>query len=326
MNKRQFIAQRKPSWHRFKKLIQQFKQIAKKSDAVSPRDIDDYSRLFREMSSDLATVRSRNWGTDLETYLNHLVSQGHGTFYQSPPGQFRQIAQFFWTGFPQLLRANIWYFFTACVLFFGSGAVSWIVVQNDPSLASHVIAESQLQEMKQMYAKSSTNTRPGGADFLMAGYYIQHNTGIALRCFARGVLLGVGTIYTLLFNGILLGAISGYVVSEADSEKFLSFVIGHGSFELTAIAVAGMGGLMLGAALLHPGQKTRLQSLRERGLDAVKIGAGAGMMIIIAAFIEGFWSPSGVPVILKYIVGTLLWIVVIFYFIFVGRGEEQQTV
>ncbi|GAB4152372.1 MAG: stage II sporulation protein M [Planctomycetaceae bacterium] len=325
MNKRQFVQQREPVWQHFQRLVRKLGRISVRK--IPSRDVNEYSRLFREISNDLATVRSRGWGTELENYLNHLVSRGHGTFYTAPPGQLREVLGFLTSGFPRLLRANIWYFVTACVLFFGSGAMSWIVIQNEPELANRIIPESQLSGAKQMYAKrkpgeeSGQNGGFGEQRTLMAGFYIYNNVGIALSCFARGVLLGVGTVYTLLFNGIYIGAVAGYVVTQADAERFLSFVIGHGSFELTAIAVAGMGGLMMGATLLHPGPRTRLQALRERGIDAVKIGIGAAVMLVIAALIEGFWSPANIPAVVKYIVGTLLWGVVILYLAVAGRGQ-----
>jgi uncharacterized membrane protein SpoIIM required for sporulation len=148
---------------------------------------------------------------------------------------------------------------------------------------------------------------------------VQHNVGIALQCFARGLLLGVGTIHTLLFNGLTIGAVAGYVLAMGHSEKFLSFVVSHGSFELTAIAIAGAGGLVLGDALVHPGQRTRLEALRVRGLDAVQLAGGAAAMLVIAALIEAFWSPAPIPAMWKYSVGSALWMLVAVYLTLAGR-------
>jgi uncharacterized membrane protein SpoIIM required for sporulation len=132
----------------------------------------------------------------------------------------------------------------------------------------------------------------------------------------------VGTVYTLLFNGIFIGAIFGHVIATGHSDRLLSFVVSHGSFELTAIAVAGGAGLMLGNALVHPGERTRLESLRVRGLEAIQIAGGAAAMLVVAAVIEGFWSPSAIPSFVKYSVGGLLWVVVIVYLATAGRWEQ----
>lgn len=324
MNKRQFVQAREPAWRQFERLVRRLGSVKLKQ--MSSRDVNEFSRLFREMSNDLATVRSREWGAELETYLNHLVSRGHNSFYTEKPGQFLSIFVFLTVGFPKLLRENIGYFATACLLFFGTMAASWIAVQNDPSLATHVLEQARIDGIEQSFGKREGSA--GGrnlsaskeAQTKMAGFYVQHNVGIAFKCFGSGILLGIPTVYTLLFNGISLGATSGYVIATGDRNAFLSFVITHGSFELTAIAVAGAGGLMLGNAILHRGSRTLLDSLRTRGLDAVKIGFGAGVMLVIAAAIEGFWSQSAVPMAMKYSVGTVMWVVVILYLTLAGRG------
>ena len=153
----------------------------------------------------------------------------------------------------------------------------------------------------------------------MGGFYVYNNVGIALRAFAAGLLFGLVTIYVLVSNGIIIGTIAGYLISQDHGNAFLSFVISHGAFELTAIAVAGGAGLMLGNALLHPGRRTRLENLQVRGREAVQIAGGAVVMLLIAALLEAFWSPTAIPAIIKYTVGTLLWVLVALYLLLVGR-------
>jgi uncharacterized membrane protein SpoIIM required for sporulation len=282
-----------------------------------------FSRVFRELSNYLAVFQSRDWGQGLAVYLNDLVARGHNALYRAAPGGWSQFVTFLTTGFPRLFRANAAYFLVAALLFFGPLAITWIVVQNDATVALRIVPAQQLEMMGEMYARDRDKSEDADADSLesgfeesragMAGFYVQHNVGIALQCFARGLLLGIGTIYTLLFNGIVIGGIAGYVLSLGHSEKFLSFVVTHVSFELTAIAVAGGAGLMLGDAALHPGNRTRLEALRVRGLEAVQLAGGAAAMLVVAALIEAFWSPTPIPAAVKYSVGGLLWGLVVLY-------------
>lgn len=329
LNKREFVKQREPAWKRFEQLVRKFSGL--KPAKASSKEVTEFSRLFRELANDLATVRSRGWGGQMETYLNDLVSGGYNAFYRASPGFTKAAVDFLAGGFPRLLRANRWYFVTALVLFFVPLGVSWAVVQNDPRLAARVVPEAQLQLYKQMYKKKDKETedeyrqRSSEARSLMAGFYVQHNTTIAFQCFAGGVLLGIFTVYTLLQNGILIGTIAGYVIAEADAERFLSFVVTHGAFELTAIAVAGAAGLILGNAFIHPGQYTRWEALKVRGLVAIKLAIGAGVMLFIAAMIEGFWSPSPVPAVVKYAVGSMLWVVVALYILIAGTGKKADS-
>ena len=97
---------------------------------------------------------------------------------------------------------------------------------------------------------------------------------------------GVGTVKELLFNGIAIGACFGYVHTQGNGERLFSFAVSHGSFELTAIGIAGGAGLMIANALLHPGTRTRRESLMVRGLDAVQVACGAGVMLAVAAVLE----------------------------------------
>ena len=338
MNKRRFVAARSDAWRRFEKLLDRLDTISVRKFTAA--ETAEFSRLFRELCYDLSLIRSRDWGRGLVSYLNDLVSRGHNAFYSSPPGNLGHLVRFLAVGFPRIFRKNIWYFITAAALFFGPLAASWGLIQHDPTLAARIVDPRELKVVEEMYSdhdpaekdvgansKKGSGAGRGSRDFgderaVMAGFYTQHNGSIALDCFARGILLGVGTVYTLIYNGIALGAISGYLIATGHSARFLSFVVSHGSFELTAIAVAGGAGLMLGNALVHPGQRSRLESLRARGLEAIQVAAGAAAMIIVAALIEAFWSPAAIPNLLKYSVGGLLWIVVIVYLSTAGRWEK----
>ncbi len=371
MNKREFLRQRQPSWKRFDALIGDLRQkgsrlpteqAGEKTPRLREPPVSEFSRLFREISNDLATVRARGWGESLEKYLNDLMGRGHNVFYSAPPASFAAVTAYLTRGFPRLFRANIGYFLAASLLFFGPLGITWAAGWLAPPLAARIVPNEMLESFESMYGAESSETEPvkqgqaeaaesDGADAakedsetsslppardltegdwrqgfgeernVMFGFYVYNNVGIALRCFALGVLLGAGTVYVLLFNGIFIGAVAGYVCGTGHADRFLSFVVSHGSFELTAIAIAGGAGLMLGNAILHPGSRGRVEALKVRALDAVQIALGAGAMLVVAALIEAFWSPSGVPAVLKYGVGAGLWVAVFLYLGLAGRDR-----
>jgi len=158
-----------------------------------------------------------------------------------------------------------------------------------------------------------------------AGFYVRNNVGVAFRCFATGVFFGAGTVFFLVYNGIFLGTVAGYLTAQGHTERFYSFVVGHGSFELTAIVVSGAAGLVMGHALIHPGALSRAEALRRRGVVGVKLALGAGAMLVVAAVIEAFWSPSGIPSQTKYVAGGLLWALVIAYLALGGREKRSRS-
>jgi uncharacterized membrane protein SpoIIM required for sporulation len=128
-----------------------------------------------------------------------------------------------------------------------------------------------------------------------------------------------------VYNGALIGAVSGHLTNVGFTTPFFTFVIGHGSFELTAIVLAGAAGLKIGYALLVPGQLTRLQALQQSAQGAIELVYGVILMLLIAAFIEAFWSSNNLfAPWQKYTVGALLWALVLGYLLSSGRRWESD--
>ncbi len=323
MNRSRFISRRQGDWYRFRQLLDRADRLS--FSRLGGEEISELSRLLRALSYDLAVVRSRDWGLELERRLNDLVVRGHGIYYRAPPGGLRKVVEFLLTGFPRLLRENHGYFWVSLALFSIPGLIAGVLIALDPSLAERLLSPDVLAQVEAMH---STNERSGGLftgrEVGATGFYVFNNVGIAFRCFATGVLLGVGTAIFLVYNSIVIGAISGYLVARGHAMPFFSFVISHGAFELTAIVVSGAAGLVLGRAMVHPGSRTRLDALRVRGLVAIKLVAGAAAMLFVAAFVEGFWSPSGAPMVAKLAVGSVLWAVVVGYLALAGRTRPPE--
>jgi uncharacterized membrane protein SpoIIM required for sporulation len=326
VNKRDFVKERRPVWGRFARGLDRLE--VRSFRKLSGDGVLEFSRLFREVCHDLATVRSHGWGGPLETYLNDLAARGHNLFYRAPPGAARQFFDFVAVGYPRVFRKNFGYFLAGCLLFFAPLVITWAVVQHDPDLAGRILPREALAGMEAMYDYDPDKGLSGGFGEEragMGGFYVDNNVGIALRSFAAGSLFGAVTAYVLLANGITIGAVAGYLIAQGKGHAFTAFVISHGSFELTAIAIAGGAGLMLGNALLHPGQRTRKEAFQARGLEAVKIAAGAAVMLMVAALLEAFWSPAAIPSDIKYIVGGALWILVALYLLLAGRDVPEEA-
>jgi uncharacterized membrane protein SpoIIM required for sporulation len=158
---------------------------------------------------------------------------------------------------------------------------------------------------------------------MMFGYYVMHNIGIAFQTFAAGLLFGLGSVFFLIFNGLVIGAVSGHLTEIGYGQTFWSFVIGHGAFELTAIALAGAAGLQLGWALIAPGHLTRGESLRLAAHKSVQMLCGVMVFLVIAAFIEAYWSSTtGISPWVKYAIGAALWLAVAAYLGLAGRNRH----
>jgi uncharacterized membrane protein SpoIIM required for sporulation len=154
----------------------------------------------------------------------------------------------------------------------------------------------------------------------MFGYYIYNNIGLGFRTFAGGVLLGIGSAFMLVLNGVFIGAASGYLTARGFIETFYTFIAGHGAFELTGIVLAGVAGLKLGWAVVAPGRSSRVESLRQAAAGGVRLILGVAALLVLAAFIEAFWSSNRtIPADIKYAAGAIGWLLVSLYLTRAGR-------
>ncbi|MEZ6132084.1 MAG: stage II sporulation protein M [Planctomycetaceae bacterium] len=325
MNRERFIRQRREDWQQFETLLARMQTTRVKR--WTGADVTRLSTLYRSICYDLSLVQSREWGQRLEQYLNDLVAHGHNCLYRTPPRSLNAAFQFLSHGFPELLRQRRHFFYMSLALFCIPFLLAMMVAIRNPVLAERLADKAALGQAEHAYASElfhEVDERYADERSMMAGFYVWNNVGIAFRSFALGVFFGVGTVVTLLFNGLSLGAITGFLIHRGHSDNFFSFTISHGAFELTAIVIAGAAGLLLGWGMIHPGDTSRLQSLRVHGRDAVQLATGAGFMLCIAALIEAYFSPLAIPHALKYVVGVLLWGVVSVYLIYGGRTVRES--
>jgi uncharacterized membrane protein SpoIIM required for sporulation len=157
----------------------------------------------------------------------------------------------------------------------------------------------------------------------MSSYIMTNNIKVSFLAFAGGILLGLLTLFMLFNNGLMIGVAALAVARHGTALGFWGFVAPHGVIELPAIFIAGGGGLMLGYALVNPGEYSRRTALGLAGRDAVQLVFGVVAMLVIAGIIEAFFSPTVILPALKLVVAAVTFAAEITYFAFAGRGEES---
>ena len=326
MNRESFIRNRRTDWQQFEALLARLK--TKRESNWTGQQVTELSRLYRSICYDLSLVQSREWGTRLEDYLNDLVAQGHNCLYRSPPASPVHILEFLLYGFPKLLRSRSIAFALSAALFTIPLVVSTIIAVVRPDLAALVAGEEELKQAVDMYSKdlySDVDSEYTGQRTMMFGFYVNNNTSIAFRAYALGILAGIGTTVILISNGISIGMSMGsmFAAGEPATTNFSSFVITHGAFELTAIVISGAAGLVLAQGIFIPGNRSRIGSLRYHGRESLRLALGAGVMLFIAAVIEGYFSPLPIRPAFKYVVGTITWIIIALWLGRAGRGRPE---
>jgi uncharacterized membrane protein SpoIIM required for sporulation len=313
------------NWTELAQLLDRFENARKPTDFTEGARL---SELYRRSCEQLALARSRAYPIHLTEQLESITQRAHQAIYRRHDYGVARFKQWALVDFPERVRAHRWYVLIATLLFLlpllGAG---WATYQ-DQGFILHFVDVKTMQEYDRMYSGDNGSfgrTRVADDDWHMFGYYIQHNIGIGFQCFAGGLLAGVGSIFYLLYNGLAIGAVAGYVTAQGHVQNFYSFVVTHGAFELTGIVLSGAAGLRLGHALLSPGRRTRLEALKHHAHDTVVVMYGVIGLLVIAAFVEAFWSSSRwISPQVKYGVGAACWMLVIAYFAFQGRPKPHQ--
>lgn len=305
-------------------------KISKILDRASKKQIykEEFPELYRKLCRDLAVARARNYSATLINKLEDLVQKGHEHLYGRKGRQRFRIINYFAREFPALIRKEWKLVMLSHVFFYGPLLLLLVLIQFYPHITYMVLPETTVSQMEMMYDPASDHfkeQREAGDDIMMLGHYIRNNVGIDFQCFAGGILAGVGSIFFMVFNGIMIGAVAGHLTQIGYSETFWSFVCGHSALELTAAVFAGACGMKMGFALINPGQYTRFESLKRSAAVGMKILYGTAFMTFSAAFVEAFWSSSAsIPNSTKYVFGITFWIVLLVYFLFAGRGYEPE--
>nr|WP_315414938.1 stage II sporulation protein M [uncultured Pseudomonas sp.] len=318
-----FESRHQPQWQAFAEQLKQLEQGQAKSS-----DVANFPHQYRRLCQHLALAQERGYSSYLVDPLQQLALRGHQQLYRHRSQLAANILSFVFADFPRLVREQWRFVLSASLLFFGSLAGIAVLVFMFPDLIYSIVSPQQVAEMQSMYDPDASRLgraaeRASSEDWMMFGYYVMHNIGIAFQTFAAGLLFGLGSVFFLIFNGLVIGAVSGHLTEIGYGQTFWSFVIGHGAFELTAIALAGAAGLQLGWALIAPGYLTRGESLRLAAHKSVQMMCGVMVFLVIAAFIEAYWSSTtGIAPWVKYLVGAALWLLVIAYLSLAGRSHH----
>lgn len=283
----------------------------------------DFAALYRRVSEHLALARARAYPAHLTDRLDRITLDAHQVVYQRREFGLSRLWALIAHEIPRAVRAHATYVWISAAVFVIPAIVVGLLVYFRPALILSVVDPATAAQYEAMYspaAESIGRARDVHTDWAMFGFYIRNNIGIAFQVFASGIFVAVGSLFFIAMNGVMMGAIAGFLTERGLSETFYSFVVTHAAFELTAIVLAGGAGLRVGHSLLSPGRLTRTQALVVAARQSVIIMYGALGMLLIAAAVEAFWSSqTWIPPLMKYSVAAVCWIAVLSYLTLQGR-------
>jgi len=314
-----FIAAREERWQRLESLLEALRLGNKDTQALEA--LPELPQLYRHVCQDLALARRRMYGRELVERLNLMALRGREQLYRPQSSYLAQVGQFFGVDFPRLVREE-WRLFWICSALFLLPLVGVAVMANTrPDLLYAVMDPESIEQFEAMYdpAGKLGEGRGAAANVKMFAFYIRNNVGIDFKIFASGLVFGIGSILSLIYNGVHFGAVAGHFLAIGYEDQLFPFVAGHSSWELVAMVIAAVAGMRLGSLLVAPGRRSRSRALVEDAPRCLQLLIGAAAMTALAAFIEGFWSAQPLPASIKYAVGALMWLLMIVYLWLGGR-------
>jgi len=271
--------------------------------ALDHRELQELGLLYRQTASDLATVREDVTSNQLSFYLNQLLGRAHNLIYMGHKQKISGIVRFYTQTFPQVFRETFRQSLLAFLIFAVTGIATWAVTIYDPTFAHRLLGPQMMEtiEKKEMWTQSIVTIKPLAASSIMT-----NNLSVSFATFAMGITAGIGTIWMMIINGMLIGVIGAATWQAGMALQLWSFVAPHGVLELPAIFIAGGAGLEIARGMLFPGLLPRRESLALAGGRAARLVLGIVPMLIIAGIIEGFVSPSGIATPLKFLLAAVL--------------------
>jgi uncharacterized membrane protein SpoIIM required for sporulation len=304
-----FATRRAEHWQRLARLCEG-------TGRLDPNGGRELAALYRSGLNDLALLRTlcareRPGEPPIVVWLNTLVGRAHALVYVNRRASPVDVAGFFTTELPAAIRRAGLRVGLCALLLFGSGAVSYFVARGDVALA-RVLAGPEMTRNAEGFGDLGKG-RSEAVDSVMAAFYVTHNVEVAFVAFALGITLGLGTLWVMVQNGISTGVTVALVGHYGSTSSFLAFVSAHAPIELFAIFLAAAAGLGMGHALLAPGGYSRLVALKLAALEAAKLVMGAACLLVVAAFLEAFVSPSSLAPAVKHGIGAAAVVVLLLY-------------
>lgn len=315
---------RRKNWQELENLCAQLAN--RRAATLRAEEVSRFAALYRAACADLALADAYQLPPNTVQYLHLLVGRAHNQLYRTRRFAFADWSRTLLEEVPQRIFQDRCVQVAFC-LFWGVFLLSAFLAYSKhvwPQYAEAVLTSGAIEELETNF-QNPVDGRDPEAGLMMAGFYIQHNTGIGLKCFAGGLAVIPGVVVTA-FNAAFLGAAFGYMARPdvAQGQNFFHFVTAHGPFELTAIVLSAGAGLRLGLAWLLPGRWSRRSSLRKTAVETMPLMGAAMAMFFLAALIEGFVSPSGLPYWIKATVAVLSSGLLSFYFIILGMPRRSS--
>jgi uncharacterized membrane protein SpoIIM required for sporulation len=297
----QWILKRRPHWDRLSSLLAQ--ADASGLNQLSRAELQELALLYRQVAADLSVLRQDTTSRTYSQHVNQLLARAHHIIYSGRKTNLLTLVRFLRDEYPRIFQRQIGFVVASLLISTGFGLLGAAMTATRPEFMRHFVGPEMIATMErhEMWTNSVVSVAPLASSAIMT-----NNILVSFVTYAGGILFGVGTLWFLFTNGIMLGVIGAACHHYEMSLALWSFVAPHGSLELPSIIIAGAAGLRIGHAMLFPGALRWKESVARGGIEATQLVSGVIPLLIVAGTLEGFFSPSQAPIWLKFTVGGIL--------------------
>ncbi|HZB89532.1 MAG TPA: stage II sporulation protein M [Terracidiphilus sp.] len=301
-----WIAKRRPHWDRLAALLSHADQSGLKQ--LSRAELQELALLYRQVAADISVLRQDTTARTYAEHVNQLLARAHHIIYSRRKTSVKTLWVFLRDEYPAVFQRQLRFVAASVLVSVAWGLLGAALTGARPEFMRHFVGPRMIATMErhQMWTESVVSIAPMASSQIMT-----NNLSVSFVAFAGGISFGLGTLFLLYENGMLLGVIGAACHQYGMSLKLWSFVAPHGSLELPAILIAGGAGFRLGYAMLFPGSLGWKDSVAQGGMEATRLVSGTIPMLVVAGILEGFFSPSHAPVWLKFSVGGVLFVLLL---------------
>lgn len=294
-----WLATRVETWRELTPRLEALERRRNHSAAEALQAIE----LYRSLGRDLSIARRVLPDSRVTKALERNYAKLHSIIYRKPHDWRARILLLFREEIPEVVRELRGAIFWVTLLFVLSAGAGWWLVSSYPELISLLASEEMINHVEsgKLWTDDMLNVAP--SSMLSLGI-LSNNIAVSLMAFCVGVFFGLGTIYIIATNGLMLGAMFAFTHHHGLAGGLLKFVVAHGVVELSVICLAGAAGTMLGEALIRPTHPTRRESFQHAAGKVSRLMLLCALLLIGCGFIEGYISPDpNFPMISRVIIG-----------------------
>ncbi len=309
---------RRPIWDRLEGLLAEARRNPK---SLSYEQLEEMAVIYRQVLHDYSLASSRFAGTAVARRLRHLVLEATHFLQRDSGARLPSLSRFVLRTFPHTIQALKPALAATTALFTVLALFGFALAAVEPTMGLYFMSPAVIDglERGELWTESIFAVTPGA---VASSQIATNNLSVAITAWAGGVLAGLGSLWVICVNGLMLGSVLALTAHYSMSHALLEFIGAHGPLEITMILVSAAAGLHMGAAMVRATDVPRSVALREAGKESLVVLMGCLPWILVLGFVEGFVSPSTLlnPVT-KWGVGVLLELVFILWCLSSRREE-----